>query len=240
MKLLPAFVGTPERNAVYQVSALDLLRALPSGSVDAIVTDPPYGVGTQVSARRSPDERFQEIEGADAINAAWLPDAYRVLKTGGAMYAFAKWRNVGDWIKVIEAAGFEVANCIIWDKLQHGTGDLQGAYAPRYEMILLATKDRHLLRGLRPIDILGFPKVPPQDLIHPYEKPVSLLRYLISKSTDIGDLVIDPFAGSGTSLRAAFLEGRDYLGSDVSVEYVEKAQKRLAAPFTLDLLPISA
>lgn len=224
-----------EGNHVYNLDALEFLRQLDDESVSAIVTDPPYGVGTQVSARRSPAERFEEIAGADVINSAWLPDAYRVLKSGGAMYAFAKWRNVGDWIKVIESVGFEVANCIIWDKLQHGTGDLQGAYAPRYEMILLATKGRHLLRGSRPIDILGFPKVNPQDLIHPYEKPIALLRYLISKSTYAGDLVIDPFMGSGTTLRAAFLEGRDYIGCDVSVEYVEVARNRLSKPQTVSM-----
>src|SRR5687768_6009669 len=129
--LLPAFVGTPEPNKVYNCDALTLLRALPAGSVDAIITDPPYGVGTQVSARRSPAERFTEIANADFIDATWLPEAYRTMKQGGALYAFAKWLNVGEWKAVIESVGFDVRNCIIWDKMQHGTGDLFGAYAPQ-------------------------------------------------------------------------------------------------------------
>jgi site-specific DNA-methyltransferase (adenine-specific) len=226
---------TIERNSVVCSDALDLLRQLDDGSVDAVITDPPYGCGTQVSAWRSPDERFDEIEGVDAINADWLQDAYRVLKTGGAMYAFAKWVNMGEWQALINGAGFNVRNCIVWDKMQHGTGDLTGTYGPQHEMILYATKARHLLRGTRPTDVIRFPKVQPTDLIHPYEKPVGLLERLIRASSDSADVICDPFCGSGTTLVAAQRLGRDYLGCDINPEYVEMAKRRLAQPYTVPM-----
>lgn len=226
---------TAGTNYVYQTRAESLLRWLPDASVDLILTDPPYGCGTQVSARRSPVKRFKEIEGVDAINEAWLSDAYRVLRDGAAMYCFAKWVNMGDWKVALERVGFDVVNCIIWDKMQHGTGDLQGSYAPQYEMILFAAKGRHILRGTRPKDVIQYPKIQPNKLIHPYEKPVGLLEKLIRHSTDVGGLVVDCFAGSGSTLEAASNLGREYLGCEIESESIALIQNRLAKPYTLQM-----
>lgn len=204
-------------------------------SVDLVVTDPPYGCGTQVSARRKPDERFNEIVGAEEIDASWIPDTHRVLKTGGAAYVFAKWVNMGEWKSLLESAGFTVRNCIIWDKLQHGTGDLEGDYAPQYEMILYATKGRHKLRGKHIPNIIRYPKVQPQKLKHPYEKPTGLLEQLIRKSSDTGDLVFDPFAGSGATLRAAQQAGRRFVGSELEAEYTELVRKSLSLDYVMPM-----
>jgi DNA modification methylase len=222
------------------MDALRMLRMLPERSVDCIVTDPPYGCGSQVSAWRSPDKRFNEIAGVDEIDHSWLPDAFRVLRDGAAMYCFAKWINMGEWKAVIEAVGFKVTNCIIWDKMQHGTGDLWGAYAPQYEMILFATKGRHLLRGIRPTDVIRFSKVQPGKLSHPYEKPVGLIEKLIRASTDTGGVVVECFAGSGSTLQAAFNTQRYYIGGDIAAEYVALANKRLDKPYTLPLFTEAA
>jgi site-specific DNA-methyltransferase (adenine-specific) len=238
MNLIPAFVASPEINKVYNVDALTLLRAMPAGSIDAIITDPPYGVGTQVSQRRVRSERFTEIANADFVDATWLPEAYRAMKQGGALYAFAKWLNVGEWIAVIKSTGFDVRNCIIWDKMQHGTGDLYGAYAPMYEMIIFAVKDSHRLRGKRPVDIIRHKKIPQHDLIHPYEKPVALLERLILASTDEGGLVVDCFMGSGSTVKAAYKNRRSYIGCDVDNHYVNIAAKGLSYGYTPSFMPI--
>lgn len=225
---------------IHHADALRLLRSLATGSVDCVVTDPPYGCGTQVSARRKPEERFKEIQGAEEIDASWIPDTYRVLKTGGAAYVFAKWVNMGEWKSLLEQGGFSVRNCLIWDKLQHGTGDLEGDYAPQYEMILYATKGRHKLRGARIPNVIKYPKVQPQDLRHPYEKPVGLLELLIRKSTDAGDTVLDLFAGSGNTLHAAKKLARYYVGSEIEAEYVALTRRTLSAAFTLPMFAASA
>lgn len=232
--LLPAY-ALSEPNRVHCCDALALLNALPSGSVDCVLTDPPYGVGSQVSARRSPEERFKEIANVDILDATWLPQAYRAMKATSALYVFAKWVNVGEWKNEIVRAGFTVRNCIIWDKKGHGTGDLFGAYAPQYEMILFAVKDSHKLRGTRPTDIIRYPKVQPQNLLHPYEKPVGLLEQLIRNSTDPGALIVDCFCGSGTTLLAANKNGRAYMGCDVALEYVELARQRLTLGYTVPM-----
>lgn len=220
-----------EVNQVFHLDALELLRQLDDASVDLIITDPPYGCG-KVSAWQSTDRRFDEVVGNDEVNSDWLPNAYRVLQRFGAMYVFAKWQNANDWKVEITKAGFHLRNQIVWDKMQTGAGDPDTCYAPEYELILFAVKGRHLLRGNRPSDIIHYPKVPPLSLVHPYEKPIGLLERMILTSSDDGDLVIDPFAGSGTTGVAAIKHGRRFIGGDISPEYVAVANKRRAQPFT--------
>lgn len=239
MNLLPAQTLSGV-NRIHHTYAMRLLTALSTESIDCIVTDPPYGCGTQVSARRKPEDRFKEIVGAEEIDASWIPNAYRVLKTGGAAYVFAKWVNMGEWKALLEQGGFSVRNCIIWDKLQHGTGDLEGDYAPQYEMILYATKGRHKLRGARIPNIIRYPKVQPQNLKHPYEKPVGLLEMLIRKSSDAGGVVLDLFAGSGATLRAAQQSGRKFIGSELEAEYTELIRKSLTLDYVMPMFADAA
>ena len=143
------------------------------------------------------------------------------------MYVFGKWVNICEWQRFINQAGFKIKNCIIWDKLRHGLGDLKGAYAPQHEMILFAVKGRHLLRGKRPSDLIRVYQST-KDLIHPYQKPIDLIARLIENSTSPGEVVLDPFVGSGTTAVAAQSTGRAFIACDISLEYVELARKRLA------------
>lgn len=215
------------RDTVNRVDATTLLTALGESALDCIVTDPPYGVGTQVSQHNDGGARFEEIAGADWIDETWIAPAYAALKDGGAMYMFAKWRNVAEWEGHIKAAGFTIRNWIVWDKGQHGGGDLVGAYAPQYEMIVFATKGKHILRGDRLPDVIRIPKVHPTRLVHPYEKPIKLLRTLITASTDAGDTVCDPFCGSGTTPYAAKELGRHYIACDVDEQALRLTGLRL-------------
>src|SRR5690606_4799085 len=146
--------------------------------------DPPYGLGLQTSQHLPKAHRFEEIEGAYEINGAWLPDAYRATRQGGALYMFAKWSNVGEWMDLVRGAGFNIRSLLVWDKLMHTNGDLRGAYAPQHEFIIFATKGRHLLRGRRMPDIIRYPRLRPGKHTHPYEKPVGLLEIFIRKSSD--------------------------------------------------------
>lgn len=223
---------------VHCIDAIDLLRMLPDESVNCVVTDPPYGVGSQVSARRLPAERFDEIEGADTINSEWLCDAYRVLPSDGAMYVFAKWVNVGMWQDAISNIGFDVRNMIVWDKGQHGTGDLQGAYAPRHELILFCCKGNHKLKPPRRADVLCIPKINPIDLIHPYQKPSALLEVLITSSTDKGDIILDPFCGSGSTGLAARNLNRHYILGDIDSKWAAVAEKQLSYPYTVSMFEL--
>lgn len=143
------------------------------------------------------------------------------------MYLFTRWDVQNEWIVATQRAGFELKNAIVWDRVVHGMGDLTGAYAPCYDTILFATKGRHVLRGKRPIDIISIPRLHGEALVHPTEKPVPLLEKLILSSSDSGDVVLDPFAGSGTTGMAALRVGRRFVGMEIDSKYHEIASARL-------------
>lgn len=107
-------------------------------------------------------------------------------------------------------------------------GDLKGSFAPRYEAIIFATKGRYELPGKRPDDLIACAKVGNQSLTHPNEKPVALLEQLIEATTIPGALILDPFAGSGSTLAAAAKTGRQYIGIEIDEQYSKLAAARAA------------
>ena len=107
-------------------------------------------------------------------------------------------------------------------------GDLTGEFGPQHEVIWFATKGKFQFPGKRPTTVFRTQRVSPGDLSHPNEKPVDLLGRLIEATTEGGDLVVDPFAGSGSTLYAAKRLGRRYLGIEIDEKYVQIANSRLA------------
>jgi site-specific DNA-methyltransferase (adenine-specific) len=121
-----------------------------------------------------------------------------MLKPDRHFYCFTR----ADVYPVVYAAisrMFTVKSCLIWMKQNHGSGDLQADYSPQYEMIIFATKGSRPLRGKRASNVLHFDRVSSAFRMHPAQKPVDLLRFLIEKSTVPGEIVLDPFAGVGST-----------------------------------------
>jgi site-specific DNA-methyltransferase (adenine-specific) len=161
-------------------------------------------------------------------DTAWFPafarEAYRLLKNDRHLYVFCNDHCIGPFRAALLEAGFTPKRTLVWVKDQHTGGDLSGDYANRTEFILYAQKGRRALEGRRGDNVLEFPRVLRRQ--HPTEKPVGLMRYLIGKSTTPGELVLDPFAGSGTVCQAAKELGRRYLGVELVAGYVEVARGR--------------
>ena len=123
---------------------------------------------------------------------------------------------------------FNLKNALIWVKNNVTRGDLKGNYGYRYEMVLYAHKGRRYLNGRRDDNILHYNRVPTQAMRHPTEKPLQLLEYLISKSTAVGETVLDPFMGSGTTCLAAQRLGRNSIGIELERVWYELAASRLS------------
>jgi site-specific DNA-methyltransferase (adenine-specific) len=104
-------------------------------------------------------------------------------------------------------------------------GDLKGDYAPKYEMILFATKGRRLLNGGRDPNIFTFART--GNKLHPTQKPTELISYLLRKSSDEKEIIYDPFIGSGTTAEAATLNNRKYIGSEIDELYYEISISRI-------------
>jgi len=240
--LPPVAGGQPLLDVVRHCSAETLLDALPDEYIDAIITDPPYGIEYESSRTTRMDGTSRATSGTfgkDEFDAGWLPNAARVLKSGGALYLFTRWDVAHRWKDAIESAGLKVVQRIVWDKCHWGMGDLR-YFGSQVEDILFAVKCDHPLRWdkrggnvWRENSRQLFYKEGNYD--HPTQKPVNLMARAVILSTDAGDVVADPFCGSGSTLVAAQKLGRHFVGCDVEAYYVEMSRARLAMPYTLPM-----
>jgi site-specific DNA-methyltransferase (adenine-specific) len=214
---------------IHHGDCLDVMRGIPDGSVDAIITDPPYGMNYQSAWRTDSSARKPKIANDQRPFIWWLNDAYRVARGGGALVCFCEWRHQEVFRTAITAAGFTLKSQVIWDREWHGMGDLKASFAPQHDVIWFAVKGSFQFPGKRPRSVVRCQRVAADELVHPTEKPVDLMRQLVAAVTPIGGAVLDPFAGSGSTGSAAVLEGRTFIGIEREAEYVEVAKARIAA-----------
>lgn len=212
-----------------QGDAVTWLRALPSESIDLVVTDPPYeslekhrAIGTTTRLKNSkassnqwfsifPNTRFPEL----------FAEVYRVLKRNTHFYLYCDPETMFVAKPLAEQAGFKFWKPIIWDKQTIGMGY---HYRARYECILFFEKGKRKLNDLGVADILTAKRITGG---YPAEKPPEVSRVLIEQSTEPGQLVIDPFMGSGSVGVAAISLGRSFRGNDLCDEAVGITRERL-------------
>jgi site-specific DNA-methyltransferase (adenine-specific) len=229
-------VSTP----LFDLAALDAvewLRRLPAESVDALITDPAYeslekhrAVGTTTRLKHSkassndwftvfPNARFGEL----------FAEAFRVLKRNTHLYLFCDAETMFVAKPEAERAGFHFWKPLVWDKQTIGMGY---HYRARYEFILFFEKGKRRLNDLGVADVIAAPRV---HRGYPAEKPPAVSEVLINQSTVPGELVADPFMGSGSVGVAALQRGCRFLGNDLNPEAVQFARQRLAALDRADL-----
>jgi site-specific DNA-methyltransferase (adenine-specific) len=213
-------------NTIINGDALTVLRQMESELIDFIITDPPYGVDFQ-SRRRTATPQKDKIANDKSPFIWWLYDAFRVLTDGGGLLCFSRWDVQQVFIDAMKIAGFAVKSVIVWDRGVHGMGDLKKTFAPRYDTCIFAIKDAFEFPSGRPADVIQCQRLDGSKLTHPNEKPVDLMRRLVEATTKPGDLILDPFAGSGTTLVAALQSGRRYIGVEISPQHYETAQRRI-------------
>lgn len=211
-----------------------VLKRVADDSVDLIVTDPPYGIRyrrTRKAMTRTPrivaDTPFESHELLKAV----VPDLARVLRPGGSIYLFAPggramFRQGADLVSVLDGH-FDLRQALIWDKLAIGVGTY---WRSQFESIVMASKGpvTGWSGGHSRSNILryGRPRTWPGG--HPTPKPVDLLKELIEASSKPGDLVLDPFAGSGATAAAAceLGRGRRFLAIDIDSAWSSEVRER--------------
>jgi site-specific DNA-methyltransferase (adenine-specific) len=225
-----------------QGDAVEWLQTLPAGSVDAFVTDPPYeslekhrAIGTTTRLKHSkassndwfsifPNDRFPEL----------FVELYRVLAKNGHAYMFCDAETMFVAKPIAEAAGFKFWKPIIWDKQRIGMGY---HYRARYECILFFEKGKRKLNDLGIADIIESPRIHGG---YPTEKPSAVSQVLIGQSTVPGEVVADPFMGSGSVGVAAARLGRHFLGNDLCGEAVDITRARLVEAGADEAVPARA
>lgn len=216
-------------NTILHGDCLHVLKTVPSGSIDAIITDPPYGISYHGTRRKDKTRWFPKIANDTAPFIWWIHEATRVLKPSGVLLCFARYDTEEAFRFAVRLAGLVPKTQMIWDKGVHGVGDCRGDVGLRHENIIFAVKGRFTFPGRRPVSIVRVQRLSSARLTHPNEKPVELLQYLVEAVTKPGDLILDPFLGSGTTAVAAKSADRRYIGIELDPTYARAARARVEA-----------
>lgn len=216
------------KNTVFNENCFDVMKRMPDKCVDMILTDPPYGMKYQ-SNHRPKHLQFNEIENDHSLD--FVPDLLRefmrICKDDAHVYIFAHWSKWYELHLHIIESGWTLKNMLIWEKNNWGMGDLKGQWAISTELIAFISKGRKELNGKRPVDVIHCDRVDPGKLLHPTQKPTGITNKIMKVSSKPGDLVFDPFAGSGSTLVSAARMGRDYCGCEIDENYFKIIQRRV-------------
>ena len=228
--------------------ALEALKLIESESVDLIIADPPYNLGKNYGNNHDVKGFREYLE----FSESWLKESKRILAPHGTIYVFMGFRFISYLYDILDQKqGMYFNSWITWHYTQ-GMGKTKG-FSPRHDDILMFTKtdqfkfnlddvrvpqkyyrERNNMSGANPGDVWAFSHVHysnPEREEHPTQKPEALIARMVLASSDEGDLVLDPFLGSGTTLRVCQVLNRRSIGIELNPEFVAKTRKRLAKPF---------
>lgn len=209
----------PEPNAVLQGDCINVMRELRSGSVDFVLTDPPY-----LAHYCSRDGRTVANDG----DSAWLKPAFaeifRVLRRDSFCVSFYGWHQADKFIAAWREAGFRLAGHLTFPKQYPST---ERFLRYHHENAYLLTKGNPAQPAQRIPDVLEWKYS--GNRLHPTQKPLCVLTPLIQSFSRPGDVVLDPFCGSGSTVLAAKLQGRRFIGIELDKRYFDIAVNRLCS-----------
>lgn len=228
--------------------ALELFKEIPDESINLIIADPPYNLGKDYG--NNCDNR--EFDDYLKFSREWLKEAHRVLKKDGTIYVFMGVRFISYLYEILERElDMELNSWITWFYTQ-GIGKTKG-FSPRHDDILMFNKgkkftfnlddirvpqkyyrERNNMRGANPGNVWEFSHIhycQKNRKAHPTQKPEGIIERMVLASSNKGDKVLDPFAGSGTTLRVCQQLDRECIGFEFNPEYIGMIEKRLAEPF---------
>lgn len=220
------FTEQPQ-GAVCVGDAVAIMKQLETCSIPLIIADPPYGIGYHSNHYKDKNPYSPVSNDWNFQISRFLQECSRVLVDGGALYLFCRWDVSPIWLPQVPPTGLKCKTKIIWLKDNWSAGDLEGCFGNQYEEILFITKGRHKLHEKRWPNVWPFPRVPAKKMLHPTQKPVPLIERAILSSSDVGDKVLDPFCGSGSTGVAASNTGRGFLLSDIDPKMARIASVRL-------------
>jgi site-specific DNA-methyltransferase (adenine-specific) len=223
--------------------ALAALRDLPDASVDALVTDPPYSSGGMVRGDRMASTKLKYVQTGSSSHdladftgdnrdqrayaywcALWLSECHRVLRPGSPALLFTDWRQLPATTDALQSGGFVWRGIVPWAKTTYRPQS--GRFASQCEYVVWGSA------GGMPVDysdasLPGFySAAAPREREHITQKPVDVMRKLCQIAPKDGT-ILDPFMGSGTTGVAASLEGRDFVGVEMTRHYFEVAERRI-------------
>ena len=225
-----------ELNQIYNKDVLELMKTMSDESIDLIVTDPPYKVTARGNAGNSGGMMQDKLsmqgkifKHNDIKPSEYIPEFYRLLKDGSHCYIMTNHVNLHEMLNVAKESGFHFIKSLVWNK---GNKIMGQYYMSQFEYILFFRKGRgKKINKCGTADILELPnkKTKGEDgkNIHDTEKPVELMKVLIENSSNIDEVVFEPFMGVGSTIMACIELDRKYIGCEIDEKYYNIAKNRI-------------
>ena len=202
-------------------NSIKIMKELQNNSVDLILTDPPYGDDSVYGLNNKSIKNNEN----PLINCLALVEMYRILRRNRSVYIFTNWKHYPFLTEfILRYTKFKIRHLVVWKKHNFGLG---WAFRHQYELILVLEK------GKPKYNLTDFSNVQTAKHInhnkenHPHEKPIDLLKKIIEHSSKKGDLVLDPFCGTGSCGIACQELNRDFIGVELDEKWVEVAKERV-------------
>ncbi len=250
-------------NSILQGDCVEQMKALPAGSVDMIFADPPYNLqlngdlhrpnNSLVDAVDNDWDQFESLKTYDEFSQAWLGAARDCLKPDGALWVIGSYHNIFRLGTILQDLGYWILNDIVWRKSNPMPNFRGRRFTNAHETLIWAAKSQDskyrfnydAMKGLNedlqmrsdwfiPL-CTGAERLKDDEgrKLHPTQKPEALLYRILMASTNPGDIVLDPFFGTGTTGAVAKKLGRDYIGIEQETDYIDYARRRLKNITTL-------
>ncbi|AML50819.1 MULTISPECIES: site-specific DNA-methyltransferase [Falsihalocynthiibacter] len=244
-------------NQILDGDCIDVMNSLPENSVDLIFADPPYNLqlkgdlhrpdNSKVDAVDDDWDKFSSFETYDRFTKAWLAAARRILKPNGAIWVIGSYHNIFRVGAAMQDAGYWILNDVVWRKSNPMPNFRGKRLTNAHETMIWASKEesskytfnyealKSLNEGIQMRSDWVLPICNGHERLkndegtkaHPTQKPESLLHRILVSTTNPGDVVLDPFFGTGTTGAVAKKLGRDYIGIEREADYRKVAEKRL-------------
>ena len=241
-------------NKIYNQDCIDGMKTIPDGKMDLIVTDPPFAINFKAKKANYNRTASRVLSGYNEITKEnyyeftlnWMSQCFRILKESGGMYIFSGWNNLADILNAIEEIGFITVNHIIW-KYQFGVVTSRKFVTSHYHCLYICKNDKK--RKFFPYERFGKEEKNNQgrslhykdkedvweikreywtgDEKTPTKLPAEIIKKILQYSSEEGDLVFDPFLGSGQTAVVSKLLKRNYIGFEIVKEYFDFISKRL-------------
>ncbi|MBM68198.1 MAG: site-specific DNA-methyltransferase [Haliea sp.] len=215
---------------LWQGDCLELMKNIPDGSVDMVLTDPPYNIARSNNFHtmgRAGIDFGEWDKNADLFS--YIDEVIRVLKKGGSFVVFNDWKNLGDIARYSEYLGFDVKDMIRLEKSNPMPRNRERRYITDFECAVWLVKPKGKWVFNRQDEKYQRPKFVKsvEKGLHPTQKNLSLMEDLIKIHSNSGDIILDPFMGSGTTGVACKNLKRDFIGIELDEEYFNIAKERI-------------
>lgn len=216
-------------NTIQNIDCIEGMKKVPDNSVDLILSDPPYGIskelnckGKRLGTTAKLDFNFGDW---DKFNKEWFKIAIK--KTRGWIISFCAKKDLGFYWDILEKNNFVAIDAIVWQKPDPIPLNAKTKMLNAWETAIIGKKSGAYFNGMAQHNIFKYQAPKGKNRIHTTQKPLGLIKELVLLTTKKGDLILDPFMGSGTTAIACIATGRNFIGFEIDKKYYKQSLERI-------------